>query len=558
MPDLDFGVLFLLGMAALGGMLGASFFQRLRIPQVVGYIAIGILIGQSGLNIVSHDDIIALRPFNLFALGLIGFLVGGELRAETLRRYKKQFSSILIGEGMGAFFLVSTASVLVVWYFAGDIVSALAAGIIFGAIASATDPASTIDVLWEYRARGAVTTTITAIVALDDALAMTLYGIGTSAALIITGGSASIGYTAALVSIELGGAVMMGVLMALLLNYILRWMYDKENAIAVALGTILVTIGISGAVHTDTILATMTFGVILINIAPRRSKELFSVIKSFSHPIYVLFFVLVGARLEINDMPPWLWLLITLYVLFRCLGKMAGASLGAMLAGAPRAVSRYGGLGLFAQGGIAVGLSIMASQRLGDVSVTAQMSIGDLIIFAVTATTLIVQLLGPPMTKLAIKLAGEIDKNVTEEDIIAEWKVKNVMDREALVLKEHDPLSRAVQFFSEHENMSYPVVDRDGGILGIITLERLKNVLADHDTWNWLVASDVMIPVAERVDPSTPLKEALDLMSQLKFECIPVVQSAKDDRAAGMLEARRAKWLVSLEVFRRRKRLPVS
>lgn len=556
MPHLDFGVLFMLGIGAFGGILGASLFQRLRVPQVVGYIAIGVLIGQSGLHLVSQADILKLRAFNMFALGLIGFLVGGELQADTLRKYRKQFSTILLCEGLGAFFLVGTAVGFVVWYLTSSISIAFATGIVFGAIASATDPASTINVLWEYRSRGIVTTTLIAIVALDDALAITLYGIGTSVAQLVTGTSDSVAHAVRAVSIHLVGALVLGISLGFLLNYILRWMRDKEKTLAISLATILLAIGIAVATGIDIILATMSLGVTLTNLAPRRSKELFSLIKSFSMPIYVMFFVLVGARLAIGNMPGWLWIIILLYVAGSVLGKFSGAYLGSRICGAPDTVRRYCGLGLFSQGGVAVGLSIMASQHLADIAVTPSLSLGDTIIFGITATTLIVQVLGPPMTKLAIKLAGEIDKNVTEEDIIALWTVKDTMDKEALVIEENEPLSKVVQTFSEHENSSYPVVNHHGRLVGVLSLETLKDVLADQDTWEWLVAGDVMIPAREKVYPSMPLKEAIDLMTQLKFDRVPVVKSAKDNSAIGILNKQRVSWLVSDEVIRRQRQAP--
>ena len=558
MFNLHPGVLFILGIGVFGGILGATLFQRMRIPQVVGYIALGILIGQSGLGLVRQDDILALRPFNLFALGLIGFLVGGELHAETFRKYGRQFSTILIGEGMTAFVLVGISTGLVLWYCMRDFPVALAGGIVFGAIASATDPASTVSVLWEYRAQGIVTTTLIAIVALDDALAMTLYGLGTSAAQILAGGAADIGREALKVVVHLGGAVGLGFGMGLLLSRIMRWMQSEEETIAIAMGAILVTIGLAAAYDMDIILASMTLGVTLTNIAPRRSEGLFSLVKSFSDPIYILFFVLVGARLGIKNMPAWLWWIIILYVLFRSAGKMAGAYFGALLSGAPAAVRRYCGLGLFAQGGVAVGLSIMASQHLSGVMVTPQMALGDTIIFGVTATTLIVQILGPPMVKLAIRLTGEIDRNVTEEDVIESWTVADAMDRDTAFLHEEDPLSEVFRAFSDHAGLSHPVVDSEGRIVGLVTLDRLKDVLVTQDTWDWLVAEDVMMPVTEMVTPDTPLKDALNLMWQLKFDRIPVVRGRDDRRAVGVLDRRRARFLAGEEVIRRHREAAAS
>ncbi|HKL21672.1 MAG TPA: cation:proton antiporter, partial [Tichowtungia sp.] len=186
------GLLTIIGLCIFLGVIGAWLFQKLRIPQVVGYIVIGVLIGQSGFQLVDQADILALRPFNLFALGLIGFLVGGELHGSIFKKYGKQFTAILLGEGLAAFLLVGISCTLIVQMICHDWIVSLAAGTVFGAIASATDPASTIDVLWEYRTAGVLSTAIVAIVALDDALAMTLYGIGTSTAQMLTSGEGSI------------------------------------------------------------------------------------------------------------------------------------------------------------------------------------------------------------------------------------------------------------------------------------------------------------------------------------------------------------------------------
>ena len=146
------GVLVLVGLAVFGGMLGAVVFQRLHIPQVVGYICIGVLIGQSGFRLIQPEDIVALQPLNLFALGIIGFLVGGEIQISILRQYARQFAAILLGEGILSFLLVGGASFGVLFFVTHDVRTSLAGAVVLGAIASATDPASIIDVLWEYRA----------------------------------------------------------------------------------------------------------------------------------------------------------------------------------------------------------------------------------------------------------------------------------------------------------------------------------------------------------------------------------------------------------------------
>ena len=135
-----------------------------------------------------------LKTFNLFALGIIGFLVGGELKVDTFKKYARQFTAILLGEGLLAFLLVGGATFFLLKMVTGNLTAALAGAVVLGAIASATDPASTIDVIWEYRSKGVMTTAIIAIVALDDALAMTLYGLGNSTAKLITSDSGRFGF----------------------------------------------------------------------------------------------------------------------------------------------------------------------------------------------------------------------------------------------------------------------------------------------------------------------------------------------------------------------------
>ncbi|QHI70425.1 cation:proton antiporter domain-containing protein [Tichowtungia aerotolerans] len=545
------GLLTIIGLCIFCGVIGAWIFQKLHIPQVVGYIVIGVLIGESGLRLVDHADILALRPFNLFALGLIGFLVGGELHGSIFKKYGKQFTAILLGEGLAAFFMVGTASTLIVQMICHDWVLSLAAGTIFGAIASATDPASTIDVLWEYRTAGVLTSAIVAIVALDDALAMTLYGIGTSAAQMLTSGEGALGTEMTRVFIELFGAVALGLLAGFCLNLILRFLPQKDRRLGLALGVILLTISAAVIFKMDVILATMSIGILLTNIAPRRSKELFAIVRSFSSPIYILFFVLVGARLGIRDMPLWLWWLVAAYVIMRSLGKWIGSYWGGRLSRAEPVVSRYMGLTLFAQGGVAVGLSIMASQHLNDIAVTDTMSLGDMIVFTVTATTLVVQLVGPPCTRAAVRAAKEIDRNITEEDVIAELTVGDVMNPDVQPIPEDLPLSIVLQRFTDNDALVYPVVSTEGRILGVLTFESLKELLGDSGSWQWLVASDVMQPVEEKTRQPAKLAEVLDDMNRMQIEALPVTRGDGTDSAVGVLDLRYARRRIREELIHR-------
>jgi Kef-type K+ transport system membrane component KefB len=551
MGSLNMGVLFILGLGLFGGLLGAWFFQKIHVPQVIGYIVIGVLIGEGGFKIVSHADIIALQPFNLFALGIIGFLVGSELRIDIFRKYAKQFLAILLGEGIGAFLFVGIPSTVLVYFICHNMPTSVAAGVVFGAIASATDPASTLDVLWEYRARGVLTTSITAIVALDDALAMTLYGLGTSAAEMLTSANGSLIKALGRISLELFGAVAIGIVAAVILVFLFKWLKDNDRSVAFAIGLILLLISVSAHMGMDVILAAMTLGFVMTNVLPRRSQEVVKIMRAFSIPIYVLFFVLVGARLGLASMTGWLWVIVGVYVFGRTSGKMIGAYIGARATNSEPKVRKYLGLGLFAQGGVAIGLSIMASHHLQGIMITDTMALGDMIIFVVTTTTLIVQLAGPPMVKLAVILGKEAYRNVTADDVVSSWKVSNVMDKDFVVIRDNMPLTRAMQIFTENDYVAYPVIDKKEQVIGILGVEGLKQVLVDQDTWQWLLASDVMQPVEAKTFGGAELREVLDNMRALRIPEMPVVKGDSDHSVVGMLDLNDADKRIEVEVLRR-------
>ena len=131
-------MILVLGISAFGGTVGAKVFQRLRIPQVVGYIVIGVLLGGSALNLITREAGQSLSPFNVFALGIIGFMIGGELQYDVFRQYGRQFIVILLAEGLSAFIVVGIGTSLTSWLFTRDLRQSLAMGLLLGSISSAT------------------------------------------------------------------------------------------------------------------------------------------------------------------------------------------------------------------------------------------------------------------------------------------------------------------------------------------------------------------------------------------------------------------------------------
>jgi len=540
-------LLLLLGIAVFSGTVGARLFQKLHIPQVVGYIVIGLILGGSALNLIDIEVVRSLSPLNMFALGIIGFTIGGELKLDLFRRYGKQFVIILFSEGVFAFLVVGLLTGLGAYFFTHDLNRSMAMGVVLGAISSATAPAATVDVLREYKTRGILTRTILAIVALDDALALLLYGFASSlAAVLLGGGHGNWAANLLMPFWEIFGAVALGFGIGLILAFIAKHIEESEKVLVFGLSSIMLGVGLSIILHVESILTTMTLGATLVNFLPRRSKEVFEVVGKFSPPIYVLFFVLVGARLEITSIPVWIIVLAVVYVFGRSLGKISGSWFGAYISKSPEKVRKYLGLCLFSQAGVAVGLSILASERFGG-------SIGEPIILIVTSTTFLVQIIGPPFVKLGVKKAGEIGMNITEEDLIKTYKVCDVMDTEHVVIPEHTLISETIKIFGRTKCFYYPVLDRNNNVTGAMTIDNIRNTFANQELQDWLVALDIAEPVVAKVTPQTPLSEAFETAKHFDIEHLTVISSSGEDKFVGVLNCRAVRRQLSAEVLSRQK-----
>lgn len=530
-------LVFLLGLILFFGAIGGRLFQKLKIPQVVGYIVIGVIIGSSGLQLLGKDVIAALNPVSTIALSFIGFLVGSELKLNVIKKYGKQFVGILLGESIVPFFVVGIIVTAVYYAFTKDFKTALAIGLVLGAICSATAPAATTDVLKEYRTRGPLTTTVLGIVAMDDAVALILYAIASTIASPLVGGEV-LGLGSQLLGIakDIFGSVLIGSAFGFVISQVIKnLMMDSGRVLTFALGGLFLATGVCTLLSLDNILAAMSVGFFMVNFAPAKTKGVFSLVEKFTPPVYVLFFVLVGAKLNIWVVTPLLALLALCYVVGRTLGKSIGSFLGAKITKAPETVRKYLPWCLLSQAGVAIGLSIAASNDFPE-------SIGPQIVLIITATTFIVQLLGPVCVRHGVSKAGEIGLDVTEDDIIKRAKVQDVTwgkekvcsENSAAIVNDTDTLSSIIDNFSSHHNHSFVVRGSDGKLTGIISLEHLRETLLLGEIADSMLALDIMDKPEYVCGPEVLLVDVYKKFSDIDVESLPIVDS--EMRPLGVVE----------------------
>jgi Kef-type K+ transport system membrane component KefB len=536
----------LFGLIVLAGTLAAMLVHRIGVPQVVGCIIVGVILGNL-LGLITQQTIHALRPFTMFTLGIIGFMIGGELRAETLREYKKQFFIILLSQGIGTFILVAIGTSTVAWLITEKPLTSIAMGLLFGAIASATAPASTANVLWEYKTRGPLTTAVHAIVALNDALALLLYRVCATAAQAVTKTELQAGTLVLLGEIVAG--VALGFVTAVALHWLLKLARSEDRILECALACLMVVVGMSMIRGLDPILPAMTLGITMTNLSPRRSKGTFELVKKFSAPIYIAFFVLAGAHIEFAKISWPIAAIAATYIVFRVLGKVSGSWLGATVSRASAVVRRYLGICLLPQAGVAIGLAILCSQQFqGRLE-----QFGKIIVMVVMTEAFIVEIIGPILVKFGMKKAGEVGLNITEEDLIETYLVGDVMDTRATTIPFDMSLGDILESFSSTDATYYPVVDAQLRVVGKITIDGIKQMLANQDVVGWLLACDIAEPILDKTTPEMPLSEAFEVLRENDFQEIPVTAAADDDRLLGVLDYRATHRKLTAEVLRRRK-----
>jgi len=242
----------------------------------------------------------------------------------------------------------------------------------------------------------------------------------------------------------------------------------------------------------------------------------------------------------------WIVAMIAVYILCRAVGKVVGSWFGAKYSGAPVVVRKYLGICLLPQAGVAIGLAILSGRQFDS-------DLGHTIIMVVMTAIFFTEIFGPMLVKVGVKKAGEIGMNVTEEDLMKTYTVKDVMDTKPTNIAQDLPLQQILEVFSTSDSVYYPVIDSQSRIIGIITIADIKEMFANREVAGWLLACDVAEPVLDKTTPKKPLEQAMERMKRYNLENMPVVAGDESDELVGVLDYSKALRKISAEVLHRRR-----
>lgn len=399
----EFGLLLIeWGLVLVLGFAGAQLLKKLGVPQVLGFLVSGIIFGlmNDEFTLISIDLDHALSRLVTVGLGIIGFNIGAELRWKELKKVNRKLVAILAADSIGTFLIVTVA---VYWFTDLDIYFSL----ILGALASATAPAATADVLWEYKSAGPLTQAVLFILAVDDILSILLVQISASMAeSSINGEELAVVTIAGAFLLELVISISIGAVIGLCIVYAVNRVHDHASILELIIGALVLVIGLSLYFEGSAVLACMVYGFILASLCKQDPDPVLHDVFKLGSPVVALFFIVVGTTMKPTDL-----FLIggigVVYLVARTLGKVGAVSVTAKAVKAPRELQRYLGFCLFSQAGVALGLAAQIYARFSDCGGKAAED-AKLIFTTITGTVLIVQLVGPLLVKWSVHRAKEV------------------------------------------------------------------------------------------------------------------------------------------------------
>jgi len=365
--------------------------KLVKLPNVTGYLVGGLLIGPSVLGLVPANVIDGFDIISDVALGFIAFSIGNEFKIAYFKRV-----------GVTPIVIASLESLMAVLFVLGGLLLAgkeLPFALVLSSIAAATAPAATIMVINQYRAKGKVTETLLSVVAIDDATALMLFGICVAIAQTISApGTVSVGMAIAKPILEIVGALVVGFGLGVIYSFIIRRVKSEGNRLSLTVLAVFLSVGLAQLLNLSSLLLCMALGAAFANVSNQVSSVM-KITEKITPPIFMLFFVASGAALQLSVVPT-VGVVGAIYILLRVGGKIAGASLGGVLCKADKQVCKYLGFALLPQAGVAIGLSLLATQVVPEY--------GAQIRAVILCGTLIYELFGPAITKFSLKKAGEI------------------------------------------------------------------------------------------------------------------------------------------------------
>ncbi len=412
--QIEMQILLSLSLALFAGLMLSRLAKLAGLPAVTAYLVAGVLIGPfllgrigiDGLGFTSLANVHSFGIISDVALGFIAFSIGNEFRVSQLKKIGKQATVIGIFQALVTTVVVDAA--LVALHFAMPDVLPLPSAILLGAVATATAPAATLMVVRQYKAKGPLTDILLPVVALDDAVGLIVFAVSFGVAKGMVSGKVDVLSILVEPVLEVVLSLLLGFLMGLCFTFFERFFHSRSKRLSMSVTFVFLTVALSmikfsiGKVHVgfSPLLVCMMLGTVFCNMCDF-SEELMDRLDRWTGPMFILFFVLSGAELELSVFSELTVVIVGLvYIIARSVGKYVGAYASAKAVKCDPNIVKYLGITLLPQAGVALGMALKA-RELGAVE-------GAVVANITLLAVLIYELVGPMLTKISLLKAGDI------------------------------------------------------------------------------------------------------------------------------------------------------
>ncbi len=408
-------ILFCIALSLLLGLLVTRIIKPIGLPAVTGYLVSGIIlgpyclgrIGLDGLGFTSAEYVSRFKLISDVALGFIAFSIGNEFRVESLKKTGRQTAIIGVFQAITATVFVDL-SLCAASFFLGQDVFPYSAAITLGAVATATAPAATLMVVKQYKAKGPLTDLLLPIVALDDAVGLIVFAVSFGIAKAMTDGTTD--FVSIIVNplIEIVASLVVGALAGFVFSWVERFFHSRSKRLSVSVTFVLLTVALTMVrikigpvvIGMSSLLTCMMLGTVFCNVC-ESSEELMERVDRWTTPLFVLFFVISGAELELNIFTSSAVVIVgVIYLVFRSAGKIFGAGISSKFMKCDKKIVDNLGITLLPQAGVALGMAVTAVQ-LGPY-------VGGFVRNIILFSVLVYEIVGPMLTKMALIRAGEV------------------------------------------------------------------------------------------------------------------------------------------------------
>ena len=422
-------VIFILGILLVLGLASTRVMKVFKLPNVTGYLLVGLLTALVCLAIDKYTNTNTLatelsalnETIAGVALGFIALSIGEEFKISKIKGFGFKIIIITILQALLAMILVDVV-VLLICYF---LKLPLEISLCLGAIATATAPAATLMVIHQYKAKGPLVDLLLPVVALDDAIGLILFSLSVSISKVIAVGTAPTIKSLVLVPLlEIFGSLILGIILGVLLRIIIHYFKSRNNHVITLIAFTLIGVGACSLLNKITIngshlefsnlLCCMMIGATYINIGEDDHivERDFSLVERWTPSLFMLFFVLSGTHLVTSAKELlatktnmlFVLLIFVGYIIARSTGKYIGAYIGCKITKREKSITKYLGITLLPQAGVAIGMANQISSMDAFNNGTSH-----IIVTVVLCATLVYELFGPLLTKWSLIKANEID-----------------------------------------------------------------------------------------------------------------------------------------------------